>query len=134
MIDWLTGRDVGWTRNTSFSRTFSRIRTKMFSLANLNTSARPGSMPTMRDLARQIPVGVAVVDLELVRVHGCLPFAEGRHERPFSGPAGVSPPGWGSSLSPMTPWSASPARKAEMAATGSPSPSRITITPRAAAE
>ena len=45
MIDWLTGWDVGWTRNTSFSRTLSRILTKMFSFANWNTSARPGSTP-----------------------------------------------------------------------------------------
>ena len=43
MIDWLTGRDVGWTRKMSFSRTLSRMRTKMFSFANSNTSARPGS-------------------------------------------------------------------------------------------
>ena len=35
------------------------------------------------DLPRQLGVGVAVVDLELVRVHACLPFAEGGHdERP----------------------------------------------------
>ena len=44
MIDWLTGRLVGWTRNTSFSRTLSRMRTKMFSFANWNTSAWPGSL------------------------------------------------------------------------------------------
>ena len=36
---------VGWTRKTSFSRTFSRILTKMFSLANWKTSARPGCVP-----------------------------------------------------------------------------------------
>ena len=41
----LTGRLVGWTRNTSFSRTLSRILTKMFSFANWKTSARPGSTP-----------------------------------------------------------------------------------------
>ena len=45
MIDWLTGRQVGWTTKTSFSRTLSRILTKMFSLANWKTSARPGSEP-----------------------------------------------------------------------------------------
>ncbi len=52
MIDWFTGRDVGWTRNTSFSRTLSRMRTKMFSLANVNTSARPGSLPTQCAILR----------------------------------------------------------------------------------
>ena len=45
MIDWLTGWLVGCTRKTSFSRTFSRILTKMFSFANWNTSARPGWVP-----------------------------------------------------------------------------------------
>ena len=45
MIDWLTGCDVGWTRKTSFSRTLSRILTKMFSFANWKTSALPGSVP-----------------------------------------------------------------------------------------
>ena len=44
MIDWLTGRQVGCTRNTSFSRTLSRMRTKMFSFANWKTSAWPGSL------------------------------------------------------------------------------------------
>ena len=39
MIDWFTGRDVGWTRKMSFSRTLSRMRTKMFSFANWKTSA-----------------------------------------------------------------------------------------------
>jgi len=34
MIDWLTGWQVGWIRKTSFSRTLSRILTKMFSFAN----------------------------------------------------------------------------------------------------
>ena len=38
MIDFCTGRDVGWTRKTSCSRTLSTMRTKMFSLANSNTS------------------------------------------------------------------------------------------------
>ena len=42
MIDWLTGREVGWTRKMSFSRTLSRMRTKMFSFANSNTSALAG--------------------------------------------------------------------------------------------
>jgi len=41
MIDLLTGREVGWIRKTSFSRALSMIRTKMFSLANSKTSARP---------------------------------------------------------------------------------------------
>ena len=50
MIDWLTGRQVGWTRKTSFSRTLSRILTKMFSLANENTSARPSSTPRYRQI------------------------------------------------------------------------------------
>ena len=45
MIDWFTGWHVGWTRKTSFSRTFSRILTKMFSLANWKTSSLPGSVP-----------------------------------------------------------------------------------------
>ena len=45
MIDWFTGLDVGWTMNTSFSRTLSRIWTKMFSLANWKTLTGPGSMP-----------------------------------------------------------------------------------------
>ena len=45
MIDWLTGRQVGWTRKTSFSRTLSRILTKMFSLANEKTSAWPSGTP-----------------------------------------------------------------------------------------
>ena len=36
-----TGRQVGCTRNTSCSRTFSRMRTKMFSFANWKTSASP---------------------------------------------------------------------------------------------
>ena len=38
MIDFCTGLQVGWTRKTSFSRTLSTMRTKMFSLANSNTS------------------------------------------------------------------------------------------------
>ena len=81
MIDWLTGCHVGWTRKTSFSRTLSRILTKMFSFANWKTSALPRLHAEIaRDLARQLRVGVAVVDLELVRVQGRrLPLAEDRH-------------------------------------------------------
>ncbi len=45
MIDWFTGCEVGWTMKTSFSRTLSRILTKMFSLANWKTSAWPRSTP-----------------------------------------------------------------------------------------
>ena len=45
MIDWFTGLEVGWTRKTSFSRTLSRIWTKMFSFANWKTSALPVSTP-----------------------------------------------------------------------------------------
>ena len=45
MIEWFTGRQVGWTRNTSCSRTFSRMRTKMFSFANWKTSASPIRVP-----------------------------------------------------------------------------------------
>ena len=42
--DRLVDREqVGWIRNTSFSRTLSRILTKMFSLANSKTSALPSS-------------------------------------------------------------------------------------------
>ncbi len=41
MIDWFTGRQVGWTRKTSCSRTFSMTRTKMFSFANWKTSTSP---------------------------------------------------------------------------------------------
>ncbi len=52
MIDWFTGRHVGWTRKTSFSRTLSRTRTKMFSFANWKTSARPCSAPRYRQILR----------------------------------------------------------------------------------
>ena len=83
----------------------------------------------VRDLARQLGVGVAVVDLVLVYVHACLPVAEGGHDEPL--PAGPAPSGWGSSLSPMPPRSASPSRNAAIATTLSPSPRRMTITPRA---
>ena len=39
-IRWsLTGAPVGWMMKTSRWRTFSRMRTKELSLANLNTSA-----------------------------------------------------------------------------------------------
>ncbi len=41
MTDWFTGRQVGWIRNTSCSRTFSLTRTKMFSFANWKTSTSP---------------------------------------------------------------------------------------------
>ena len=44
MIDWFTGGLVGWTRKTSCSRTFSLIRTKMFSFANSKTSTAPRSV------------------------------------------------------------------------------------------
>ena len=44
MIDWFTGRLVGWTRKTSCSRTFSMTRTKMFSFANWKTSTAPRSV------------------------------------------------------------------------------------------
>ena len=71
MIDWLTGWQVGWTRKTSFSRTLSRILTKMFSFANWKTSALPGlDAEVAADLPGEVRVRVAVVDLELVRVHG----------------------------------------------------------------
>jgi hypothetical protein len=52
MIDWLTGWQVGWTRKTSFSRTLSRMRTKMFSFANWKTSALPGSTPRYWQILR----------------------------------------------------------------------------------
>ena len=45
MIDFWTGRQVGWMRKTSFSRTLSRMRTKMFSFANSKTSEEPSSTP-----------------------------------------------------------------------------------------
>ncbi len=45
MIESFTGRQVGWTMKTSFSRTLSRILTKMFSFANAKTSSRPVSVP-----------------------------------------------------------------------------------------
>ena len=45
MIDWFTGWEVGWMRKMSFSRTLSRILTKMFSFANWKTSSFPGSVP-----------------------------------------------------------------------------------------
>ena len=52
MIDWLTGWHVGWTRKMSFSRTLSRILTKMFSFANWKTSALPHSVPSQRAIFR----------------------------------------------------------------------------------
>ena len=39
-----TGTEHGWTRKTSRSRTFSKIRTKVLSLLNLNTSQAPSAM------------------------------------------------------------------------------------------
>src|SRR5438067_2500620 len=42
----LTGEQSGWTMKTSCSRTFWLILTKMLSLENLKTSARPS--PTLR--------------------------------------------------------------------------------------
>ena len=45
MIERLTGHDIGWTMNTSFWRTLSFSLTKMFSLLNSNTSARPRGTP-----------------------------------------------------------------------------------------
>ena len=91
MIDWLTGCQVGWTRKMSFSRTLSRILTKMFSFANWKTSALPHSRPEPAgDLPGEVRVRVAVVDLELVRVHGVLPTERSsrrRHaSRPGAGP------------------------------------------------
>ena len=71
MIESFTGRLVGWTRNTSCSRTFSRMRTKMFSFANSKTSASPMSVLRYRQYAlSQGAIGVAGVDAELVGVHG----------------------------------------------------------------
>ena len=40
-MEVLTGREVGCTMKTSFSRALSRILTKMFSLAKAKTSALP---------------------------------------------------------------------------------------------
>ena len=75
------------------------------------------------DLPRQLGVGVAVVDLELVRVHGCLPLAEGGHdERPDPCPSDPPPSGWGSSLSPMPPRSASPGGTPRSRRPGPPRP------------
>jgi hypothetical protein len=34
-----TGEQIGWTMKTSRDRTFSRMRTKIFSFENSNTSA-----------------------------------------------------------------------------------------------
>ena len=61
----------------------------MFSFANWKTSALPAlHAEVARDLAREVGVGVAVVDLELVRVQGRrLPLAEDRHTAPPFGPA-----------------------------------------------
>ena len=95
------------------------------------TGLRP---EVVRDLPGQLRVGVPVVDLVLVRVHVGLPCAEGGHdELPDPSPAGP-PPGSGASLSPMPSRSASPGRNAAIAATVSPSASRMTITPRALGE
>src|SRR5829696_8803746 len=88
----------------------------------------------VRDLARQLRVGVAVVDLVLVYVHACLPVAEGGHDERSPPSAGAAPSASGSPLSPMAPRSASPSWKAEIATTLSPSPSRMTMTPRAPEE
>ncbi len=44
MIESLTGVVNDWTTNTSSCRTLLPIRTKVLSLLNLNTSARPTGM------------------------------------------------------------------------------------------
>ena len=61
----------------------------MFSFANWNTSAWPGSLFSQWAIFRaRSGLALPVVDLELIRVHGCLPLAEGGHdERP--GPLSV---------------------------------------------
>ncbi len=85
------------------------------------------------DLRGEIGVRVAVVDLELICVHGRLLLAGRDPQRHDAGvaplPTGSGPSG--PSLSSMVPWSASPARKAAMPTTRSPSSSRMTMTPRA---
>ena len=88
------------------------------------------------DLPGEIRVRVAVVDLELVRVHGgLLPFAgperAAQAPRPGVSPPLTAPPAPGSSLSSLSRASASPGRKAEMPTTVSPSLRRMTMTPRA---
>jgi hypothetical protein len=45
MIESLTGSAKDWITKTSFSRTLSRMRTKVLSLLNLKTSARPRGNP-----------------------------------------------------------------------------------------
>ena len=133
MIDWLTGRDVGWTRKMSFSRTLSRMRDEDVLVRELEDLGLTGlAAEPVRDLARQLGVGVAVVDLVLVYVHALPPGRRRRSRRAtLRRPAGPAPSGWGSSLSPMPPRSASPSRNAAIATTLSPSASRMTITPRA---
>jgi hypothetical protein len=45
MIESFTGVANDWITKTSFSRTLSPIRTKVLSLVNLKTSARPRGIP-----------------------------------------------------------------------------------------
>ena len=140
MIDWFTGLLVGWTMNTSFSRTLSRIWTKMFSFANWKTLSGAGlDAEVAADLPGQVRVGVAVVDLELVRVHAASPPVD--RTRRSSDSAAPGPPrtdgrrrpgpASGPPLSSLSRPSANPGRKAAMPTTRSPSFRRMTITPRA---
>ena len=84
------------------------------------------------DLPGQVRVRVAVVDLELVRVHAALP-TEVHHDavtRRFPRP-GRPRPVRGRHCRRCHRCSASPARNAAIATTRSPSARRMTITPRA---
>ena len=137
MIDWFTGLLRGLDDEHVLLADVVQDLDEDVLVGELEDLDRPRlDTEVAADLPGELRVRVAVVDLELVRVHGRVlqPTEPGAHARPLPGGPPVPGLASGPPLSSLSRPSANPGRNAAIPTTRSPSFRRMTITPRAFGE